>query len=47
VHAPRKELLTVQGGTSRGDPCEAFAYHGFNGVEAETVGKIAAWVTQK
>jgi dienelactone hydrolase len=47
VNAPRKELLMVKGGITRGDPCEAFAYHGFNGVEAETVGKIAAWVTQK
>jgi dienelactone hydrolase len=47
VQAPRKALLMVQGGTTRGDPCEAFAFHGFNGVEAETVARIAAWVVGK
>jgi dienelactone hydrolase len=43
----RKELLTVEGGWSRGDPCQAFAYHGFNGRESEVVAKIAAWITAK
>lgn len=43
--APRKELIALSGGTSRGDPCEAWAYHGFNGLEAEVVGRIAAWIT--
>lgn len=47
TRAPRKELLTFDGGTSRGDPCEAWAYHGFNGIEADVVGKIASWITQK
>ncbi len=42
--APRKELVTVNWGSNRGDPCEAFAYHGFNGIEDEVVGKIAAWI---
>ena len=41
---PRKELITVNGGETRGDPCEAFAYHGFNGLEKEVVGKIAEWI---
>jgi hypothetical protein len=40
----QKELMSFRGGVSRGDPCEAFAYHGFNGLEPEVVGKIAAWV---
>ena len=43
----RKELLTVEGGWSQGNPCEAFAYHGFNGRESEVVAKIAAWITAK
>ncbi|WP_443083489.1 alpha/beta hydrolase [Variovorax sp. PBL-E5] len=43
--APRKELIAVSGGISRGDPCEAAAYHGYNGVEADVVGRIAAWIT--
>lgn len=42
--APRKELLAFKGGESRGDPCEAFAHHGYNGQEAEVVAKIVAWV---
>ncbi|OJW47386.1 MAG: hypothetical protein BGO63_12390 [Candidatus Accumulibacter sp. 66-26] len=41
---PRKQLLALQGGRSRGDPCEAFAYHGFNGLEREAVTQIAAWI---
>jgi len=43
----RTELLTVEGGYSQGDPCQAFAYHGFNGRESEVVAKIAAWITEK
>jgi len=42
--APRKELITAEGGTSRGDPCDAMAYHGFNGIEDEVVGKITKWI---
>ena len=45
--ATRKELLPIKGGVSQGDPCEARAYHGFNGVESEVVKKIAAWVVAK
>ena len=41
---PRKQLLSFRDGISRGDPCEAMAYHGFNGIEAEVVGQIAGWV---
>ncbi len=41
---PKAELMTFTGGQSRGDPCEAMAYHGFNSIEAEVVGKISSWV---
>jgi dienelactone hydrolase len=41
---PKAELISVTGGQSRGDPCEAMAYHGFNGLEADVVGKISRWV---
>jgi predicted alpha/beta-hydrolase family hydrolase len=44
---PRKELLTFKGGESRGNPCEAFAYHGFNGIEREVVTKTARWILAK
>jgi dienelactone hydrolase len=45
--APRKELITVTGGQDRGDPCEAFAYHGFNGIEKAVIAKIADWIVAK
>ena len=41
---PRKELLTFEGGRSEGNPCEAMAYHGFNGIEEDVVAKIAQWI---
>jgi hypothetical protein len=42
--APRKALIAMEGGVSEGEPCEAFAHHGYNGVEHETVTKIAGWI---
>lgn len=45
--APRKQLLTFTGGKNRGDPCEAMAYHGFNGLEDEVIAKTAAWMLTK
>jgi dienelactone hydrolase len=47
TNTPRKKLLSIDGGTSKGDPCEAMAYHGFNGKEEEVVTKIAEWITRK
>ena len=41
----QKELISVRGGTSQGDPCEARAYHGYNGIEQDVVTRIADWVT--
>jgi pimeloyl-ACP methyl ester carboxylesterase len=41
---PRKELMTFSGGLNQGDPCQARAYHGFNGLEREVVQAIAAWI---
>jgi hypothetical protein len=38
------ELMTMEGGISVGDPCEALAYHGYNGIERETVDAIKKWV---
>lgn len=45
--APRKELITITGGEDRGDPCEAFAYHGFNGNEVAVVAKVAEWIAAR
>lgn len=41
---PVKTVLTITGGRNQGDACEAFAYHGYNGIEDEVVGKIADWI---
>ncbi|MEJ8814917.1 hypothetical protein WKW77_27850 [Variovorax ureilyticus] len=43
-NSPRKELLVFKGGENRGDPCEALAYHGFNGLDLEVVTQIAGWI---
>jgi pimeloyl-ACP methyl ester carboxylesterase len=45
--APRSELLSFRGGESKGDPCEAFAHHGYNGLERDVVQRIAAWIVAK
>jgi len=42
--ASRSDLQAYRGGIDRGDPCEAMAYHGFNGLEKEVVANIAAWI---
>ncbi|MBI5016899.1 MAG: alpha/beta hydrolase [Deltaproteobacteria bacterium] len=46
-NSPRKQLLSFKGGENRGDPCESFAYHGFNGLEQDVVGKISGWILTK
>jgi hypothetical protein len=46
-NASRTQLLSFKGGENGGDPCEAFAYHGFNGLEREVVQQIADWILAK
>lgn len=44
-NAPVKKLMIVTGGENpTGDPCEAFHWHGFVGMEARAVKEIADWV---
>jgi hypothetical protein len=38
------EVIVMEGGKSVGDDCEAYAYHGYNGIEAATVDRIKAWI---
>jgi acetyl esterase/lipase len=45
--APKTQMIAFKGGQTRGDPCEAFAYHGFNGIERDVVAQIAGWITAK
>ncbi|WP_020205511.1 alpha/beta hydrolase [Cupriavidus sp. WS] len=45
--APRAGLIRFDGGSNEGDPCEALAYHGFNGIEPQVVQATARWMAQK
>lgn len=38
------ELIVMEGGKTVGDDCEARAYHGFNGIEQETVARLKEWM---
>jgi hypothetical protein len=40
------ELLVMNGGKSEGDACKPFAYHGYNGIERETITAIKNWIKQ-
>jgi len=40
------DFIAVEGGISVGDPCGPRAYHGYNGIEDEVVGKIKDWIRQ-
>ena len=40
------EAIEVTGGTSTGDDCQAFAHHGYNGIERATIDKIKAWIAR-
>ena len=37
-------VIEMDGGRTSGDDCEAFSYHGYNGIERETVDKIKQWI---
>ena len=42
--SPRVDVKTLSGGASEGSPCEAWAYHGFNGLDQEVVDLVTAWL---
>ena len=42
--APRKDVILVQSSDSRSPPCDAMSPHGFLGIEADVVQRIAAWI---
>ena len=44
IRAYGTPLIVMEGGTAVSRPCEAYAHHGFYGVEKETVDKITAWM---
>jgi hypothetical protein len=41
------ELIEMNGGTSTGDDCEAYAHHGYNGIEKDTVDRIKGWIARQ
>lgn len=45
--APRKALVAFEGGKDVGDACEAFAFHGYNGIEPQVVDAIVAFMLAK
>ncbi len=40
------DLIVMDGGKTTGDECEAYAYHGYNGIERETVARIKEWIAR-
>jgi len=38
------DFIGMEGGISVGHECEAFAHHGYNGIERETAEAIKAWI---
>ena len=45
--ATRKALVVFEGGQDGGDPCEAFAHHGYPGLEPQVVDAIVAFMLAK
>ena len=44
TRSPRKELILVQSSQFQSDPCEALSPHGYLGIEAMVVQRIADWI---
>jgi pimeloyl-ACP methyl ester carboxylesterase len=44
TRSPRKELIYVESQELRSDPCEAMSPHGYLGIEADVVQRIADWI---
>lgn len=42
--SPRKELILVDSTAIQSDPCEALSPHGYLGIEASVIQRIAAWI---
>jgi hypothetical protein len=42
--SPRKELILVDSTATQSAPCEAFSPHGYLGIEASVIQRIATWI---
>lgn len=48
INVKRKKMLIVTGGENPiGDPCEAFHWHGFVGMEKQAVDEISSWIESR
>jgi len=47
VASRKKYLMTFDGGINQGDPCGAFAHHGFNGLDNDVVNGIVDWILEQ
>jgi hypothetical protein len=44
ANSPRKELIVVSSNAIQGDPCQARSPHGYLGIEASVVQRMAYWI---
>ena len=44
TRSPRKELILVESSQIQSEPCEALSPHGYLGIEAIVVQRIADWI---
>jgi len=44
TRSPRKEIIYVESHQIQSDPCEALSPHGYLGIEADVVQRIADWI---
>ena len=42
----RARVVWLDGGASEGPPCEAFAHHGFNGIDGQVVGVVSGFAAR-
>jgi hypothetical protein len=42
----RARVVWLDGGRSEGDPCQAFAHHGFNGIDMQVVSAVASFAAR-
>ena len=44
ANTPAHELISVAGGISRSEPCQAMSPHGYLGIEDQAVRPMVAWI---
>ena len=43
-HAGKVDVVMMDGGAGKGDPCEAQSAHGFAGIDGEVVAAVSGWI---